>query len=444
MDLFCINADILIEVVSYLTPKDTFNLLATSKHLHTFVQCQNNESTFEFLPTRFMNVSLEHSLKSIINKRIGFNHVPGTSFIEKLGQLSKVFGDTQIGIAGSVVVQAITTVGSQANDKFSAGDVDLYCTTRALQAARKMLVNEFDLVLTKISTSSYTLFDTKINHVESYALFSEVDDVITLDEAISRLPHKLRRNAKKRWKFLLDSESKYVLPSNFPFSPKSTSKVLDLIVTNADTVMQTINNFDFLLCMAFSNGRNFIVKDLYQTLQHKARLRCSFWTKLVNAYVHMFLSFKSVDELLTTPHHEMSSVAFNCCIALQAKGVFLPDKNGNYSTQQPTIDLKYCAILHHMIVKQLHRIVKYNRRGFDIVGVEILDYIDPNDNEKKSSPTSYQFGPKQRSTHHDIGVGDPTKRAKLRHNVTLSSTVKRAKMRHLDYKGINTSSFTVS
>lgn len=318
--------DIILNIAAYLAPKDAHSFLMSSKMLHAPIK-EGDEGPIRFLPSLFMEESLKSSLMSIMSQRDEFQGVD-VSMLRKLGAISQVHGRDQIAIAGSLIVQAITTSGDKGGDKFTAGDVDMYCTVPVLPHARQLLVEDLGLVLTKVSTSSYNCFRTAIHHVESYSLPSVPGCVTTAKNAIKRMKPSMRQ----RLKFLLDEASPYAVLPTHPFAPRNTSpKAFDLVVTTADTVKETIYSFDFTLCMSWCNGNRFFVPELFQILQHKARLRCPLWAAWINEYVAKFLSmttlsaFARINQLQYQLNVPVVNVVHQCYVHMFQQGYSLPD-----------------------------------------------------------------------------------------------------------------------
>lgn len=448
MDSLSANPDILFSIASFLVPRDACNFLLTSPKLHIHMIGHREEVT-EFLPSRFMNESLRHSLMSVVSRRGGFREI-AMPLIRQLGVISNLYGKDQIAIAGSLIVQAITTGGgSDEDDKFTAGDIDVYCTGQVLPFARNLFA-QLGLVLTKVSTSNYNYLQTAINHVESYAIPSNSDCVTTIENFIKKMPTKrLRLSMRRRLNFLTKKDSPYAVPPGFPFSPSSASrKEVDLVVTTAGTVKETIHNFDVTLCMSWFNGNRFFVPDLFQILQYNAKMRCPIWAELINAYASRFLSVFPLGSFTPIspfdPPNDKMDFILQCFTHIQSQGHLLPDEDGAFPSPDdaPPLTRRYCAIVHNMLVKQAQRIVKYNERGFHFVDITVVEL-----NPDQGAPSYTEGSSGIKSVHQDHGtvkrrmsdIGDMVRRVKLLHNANLSSPIVRAKLRHLDVGGINTS-----
>jgi len=435
------NPDILLNIACYLVPKDACNFLLTSKQSHVHLIGHGKEGTHEFLPSLFMSASLKHSLLSVISRRNQLRDI-AKPLIHQLGVISNEHGEDQIAIAGSLIVQAITTGGGDyENDTFVAGDIDVYCTGQVLKLARQLFA-ELGFVLTKVSISKYNYLQTAIHHVESYAIPSDFDSVTTIETFIKKMPY-MRRHLK----FLLNQNSPYAVPSRFPFSPSCMShKQIDLVVTTAPTVKDTIHNFDVTLCMSWFNGMQFFIPNLLQILQWNAKMRCPVWANLINAYVSRFLSVSPLSSFtqispFNAPNDKMDLI-LQCFTHIQSQGHRLPDEDGAFPSPDdaPPLTRRYCAIVHNMLVKQAQRIEKYNKRGFHFIDIKINEL-----NPDQSAP-SYKEG-SSGAVHQDrrvmkrrmSDISNLVRRVKLLHNPNLPSPIVRAKLRHFDDGGINTS-----
>lgn len=457
MDLLFSKFDIMLHLATFLPPEDALNVCKTSKKLLVCIKNHEGDAIGRLLPACIMDMSVKHSLRSVLNQR---EDVLNASIVDKIGGISTLFGDDQIGIAGSIVVQALQTDGCCENDLFSAGDVDCYCTANVLQLARNILVNDLGLVLVKVSLSYSNFSQSAIHHVESYAFPSGVAEVTTLDNAIEQIPNVFHRKiVKNRLEFLTNKNSKYAAPSNLPYSPHEPStKLIDLVVTSAGTVFETINRFDFTLCMAFFSGNRFVARDLDEMFQRKVIMRCPTWARLINAYVQMFLSVRPLRDFgqiyqLRQDNHILDCIV-ECFCTLKSRGYLLPFKDGTFPAQEYQDQIMhgrvYCATLHNMIVKQCHRIVKYTDRGFEIMDLDVVHLLNQepifdsdSDSDEDNNPTSTQIThtdivktPARNNHTHFCG---PAKRVKVLHDPNLSSPVSRAKMRHLDTGGVDTS-----
>jgi hypothetical protein len=121
--------------------------------------------------------------------------------------------------------------------------------------------------------------------------------------------------------------------------------------------------------------------------------------------------------------------------------------------------MPFFIMLHNMIVKQCKRIVKYAKRGFEIVDINVIDKLycdeqsslsttctDSDDEQSTSSSQSTDSDLQEANTlkcnvASNVHQGSPGRRVKVLHNDRLSHPAKRAKMRCIDKGGVETNSF---
>ena len=451
-----------LQLASFLTPTDAFNLLVTKRlWTNSSTVVMSEEST----PAGFINESLLHSLMSVIRQREGFEHL-AVPLIERLKSVAHIYGRDQLVIAGSLIVQAVTNNGSCAQgDGFVASDIDLYTTVMALPYTRRHL-DSLGFVFTGISTSDYTFMDHKIHHVESYSL-------PPAHTHIRRMPVRdaVRRGfIASRHDFVVNARSPYVMPLDFSFAPGNhrLRKQIDLVVTSSATVKDTLHKFDIMPCMSHFNGIDFCVPNLHRILRKEAMLRCPNWTLLLNRYMRMYLNAFSLHELeqisFFNPNEEKVKFAELVFSDVRECGGDLPNQDGIFSPMsidEPELSVKYCIILHNMLVKISQRVVKYNKRGFHFTDITVDELNQKQYREKgfhftdtgitvdelsqkQSAPSPPRY--KDERSHVSkpklqVNTSDTVKRVKLLHRKNLPSPARRAKLRNLDRNGFDTSPF---
>ncbi len=451
-----------LQLASFLTPTDAFNLLVTKR---LWTNSSTDVMSGGSIPAGFIHESLVHSLLSVIRKREGLEHL-AEPLIEGLNRAAHIYGRDQLVIAGSLIVQAVTNTGSCAQgDGFVASDIDLYATITALPFTRDLL-DSLGFIFTGISTSDYTFMDHKIHHVESYSLPPAHTN-------IPRMPVRdaLRRGfIASRHDFVLKASSPYVMPLDFSFAPGNhrLTKQIDLVVTSSATVKDTLHKFDILPCMSHFDGVSFRVPGLHGVLRKEAMLRCPDWTLLLNTYMHVYLNAFSLGELeqisFFSPNEEKVKFAELVFGDVRECGGSLPNQDGIFSAMsvdEPELSEKYCIILHNMLVKIAQRVVKYNKRGFHFTGITVdelnqkqyrekgFQFTDTSitvdelsQNQSVPSPPRYKDERSHASKPKPRRVtSDTVKRVKLLHQKNLPSPARRAKLRNLDRNGFDTSPF---
>lgn len=401
-----------------------------------------------------MHVSLKQSLLSIIRQRPEFASIDVASFIEGIRTVAEQnVGGGQVLIAGSLIVQAITNRDNASpNSGFSAEDIDIFSTAKTLPIVRQLLV-DFGFVLTGVSTTYGALNDNKIHHVESYSLAPVQTHATTVAEGIRS---KYLRRAEK---FLMCKTSPYAMNPNFPFSSELHPKHIDVVVSSAATVNDTIRHFDIEMCKSSYDGAAFSIPNLGQILRSEARLACPKWAALVNSYASLFLShFKNFWRIpLIVPFPAFSPIdrrvdyARKCFQIIRDQGnIYFPDRDGIFRppSEAPILSAIYVVTLHNMVVKICQRIIKYTRRGFDFPDITIGAFKRKHkrENTRQDSAPADEDVPVSRCrgearcarTKHRSRCTNLAKRVKLLHRDDVSSPVFRAKMRLLDKDGINT------
>jgi len=442
-------------LASFLAPSDSFNLLQTCKGVLPCSSDNDSDNEESSPHSRFMHVSLRQSLLSIITQRPEFSSIDVASFIRGIGNISEQNdnGD-QVVIAGSLIVQAITNkgVGASANKSFRANDIDIFSTAKTLPSMRQLLV-DFGFVLTGVATTYSTLRSNKIHHVESYSLASNQNHITTVANGIRT------KNLRRGREFLVNKESPYAMNPDFPFSKELRKKHIDLVVSSAATVNDTIWHFDIEMCQASFNGAKFFIPNLGRILENETRLKCPKITALVNSYASLLPSFPRCPLFLPFPALSRSerryiNFLWQCFQSIQAQGdIYFPDWNGilRPPSDAPVLSAIYVAKLHNMLVKIGQRVMKYRRRGFDFPDVNINEFRRKRERENTADdPTAAEGAePVPRSAegealcvgakpkHHSRRT-DLVKRVKLLHRNDISSPVFRAKMRLLDKNGVNT------
>lgn len=451
-----------LQLASFLTPTDAFNLLMTNR-LWTNSSSSIDVKPSESIPASFINESLIHSLLSVIGQREGLQYL-AEPLIKGLEHVAHAYGNDQLVIAGSLIVQAVTNNGRCAQgDGFVASDIDLYTTVTALSYTRSYL-NVLGFILTGISTSDYTFMDHKIHHVESYSLLQDYIHIrrTTVGDAVRRSLIASRHD------FVVDANSPYVMPLDFSFAPEDRRlrKQIDLVVTSSATVKDTLHKFDIMPCMSHFNGVNFCIPDLNRILRKEAMLRCPNWTSLLNRYMYMYLNAFPLSGLeqisFFRPNDAKVRFAELVFGAIRECGDYLPNQDGIFlptSNNEPELSEKYCIILHNMLVKISQRVLKYNKRGFYFTDITV-DELNQKHYHKRGFhftditadeishqqivplPPRYKDGSSSVSKpKSQINTSDTVKRVKLLHRKNLPSPARRAKLRNLDRNGVNTSPF---
>lgn len=442
-----------LHLASFLTPTDSFNLLLTCKGVLSYGSGSDGDKD-RHTYSSFMHVSLKQSLLSIIRQRPEFASIDVASFIEGIRTVAEQnVGGGQVLIAGSLIVQAITNRDNASpNSGFSAEDIDIFSTAKTLPIVRQLLV-DFGFVLTGVSTTYGALNDNKIHHVESYSLAPVQTHATTVAEGIRS---KYLRRAEK---FLMCKTSPYAMNPNFPFSSELHPKHIDVVVSSAATVNDTIRHFDVEMCKSSYDGAAFSIPNLGQILRSEARLACPKWAALVNSYASLFLShFKNFWRIpLIVPFPAFSPIdrrvdyARKCFQIIRDQGnIYFPDRDGIFRppSEAPILSAIYVVTLHNMVVKICQRIIKYTRRGFDFPDITIGAFKRKHkrENTRQDSAPADEDVPVSRCrgearcarTKHRSRCTNLAKRVKLLHRDDVSSPVFRAKMRLLDKDGINT------
>lgn len=438
-------------LASFLTPADSFNFLLTSKEVlsHGY---DNEENQCQ--QSRFMNVSLRQSLLSVMKQRPEFSSIDINSFFEGIRAISsQSVKRHQVAIAGSLIVQAIISKGNPVNDDFKAGDIDIFTTAEVLSFMRKLLV-EFGFVLTGVSTTYRVLNSNQIHHVESYSLALDQSNITTVRHGI-RATYNLSRVEE----FLFSKTSPYAILPDFPFSkdPRGPNqKHIDLVVTSAATVNDTISNFDISMCKANFNGVTFTVPSIGKILARETRLTCPKWTLLLDHYASLYLSefenFWPIPRVSRFP--DFSPTRLRVDFARQCiQHVYcdIPDWGGIFRPppEDRVLSNKYVITLHNMLVRISKRIIKYSKRGFDFTDITVEIFNRKRKYENTATDPA-NAAPKKvsrfdRALHctrkKPSCLTDPVKRVKITHGGELSSPAFRVKLRHLDTNGVVTTPF---
>ena len=427
-------------LASFLTPADAFNFILTSrdplKYASDDGQCPQSQ---------FINVSLRQSLVSIMQKRPEFSSIDVNSFLDNIGIISSnSLRSHQVEIAGSVIVQAITSKGSPGSDSFKAGDIDIFSTAKVLPSMRSLL-DEVGFVLSGIHTTYGALNSNSIHHVESYSLLASND--------ASRTTVRYGIKARSVREFLFNRNSSFAMDPDSPFS-NAPEKHIDLVITSAPTINDAIRNFDISMCRASFNGVTFNVPRIDRILAKEAMLTSPQWSLLLNRYVSHYTSvYKRFWHIPRVFHflHDFDPIEMRVdfarqCILHLGNDCGIPNWNGIFRPVQefPLLSNQYVITLHNMLVKISKRIIKYSNRGFIFSDVTI-EAFNPNkkfgNNNKSSDPVEavpFTSAFMCRKNKAKRCVTDPVKRVKLIHCDEISSPVFRVKLRHLDINGVDT------